>query len=287
MALKPPPYPTAAHRGLSPSDLALQSAAAAIQAGRPTEAEYLAAEVLKSNAGSLPAMRLLGTALLMQGRGREAITPLERAMRHSRDAETETWLAMALRQANRDEEARERLERAIKRKPPFPPAFLELAQLLLALNRHDDAIEILQQGLSIAPSFVDLLIQLGQVYAAHGKHSDARTAFARAVALAPEDPDALYALARAYEAEHAFAQAAETYRRRLAARPKDAAAQIGLGVCLIELGRSEEGLDHLRTVSLASEKTFGEAISALVECGRGRFWLRRSDAARALRDRNN
>jgi Flp pilus assembly protein TadD len=285
MALKPPSYPTAAQRGLS--DLALQSAVAAIQAGRPIEAEYLAADVLKSNAGSVPAMRLLGTALLMQGRGKEAITPLERAMRRSRDAETETWLAMALRQASRDEEARKRLEHAVKRKPPFPPAFLELAKLLLALDRHDDAIEVLQQGLTIAPNFIDLLIQLGQIYAARGKHVDARAAFARAVALAPNDPDALFALARACEALHDFAQAAETHRCVLAAKPNDTAAQIGLGACLIELGRTEEGFDHLRTASRASAKAFGEAISVLVECGRGRFWLCRSDAARALRDGKN
>lgn len=281
MALKPPSYPYTAPRG--PSDHALQSAVAAIQAGRPMEAEYIAADMLKNNAGSVPAMRLLGTALLMQGRGKEAIAPLERAVRQSRDAETETWLAMALRQASRDEEARERLEHAVKRKPPFPPAFLELAKLLLALDRHDDAIAVLQQGLAIAPNFVDMLIQLGQVYAARGRHIDARAAFTRAVALAPQDPDALFALARACEAEHDFAQAAETHRRVLAAKPSDAAAQIGLGACLIELGRTEEGLDHLRMASRTSAKTFGEAISVLVECGRGRFWLRRSDAARALR----
>ena len=71
-------------RGPSPADLALQSAAAAIQANRPVEAERLAADVLKGNAGSLPAMQILGTALLMQDRGKEAIAPLERAGTRSR-----------------------------------------------------------------------------------------------------------------------------------------------------------------------------------------------------------
>src|SRR4029077_15792438 len=77
----PPSLPPAARRGPSsgpsPSELALQSATAAMQAGRPAEAEQLAAEVLKSNAGNLAAMQLLGTALLMQGRGKDAIAPLE------------------------------------------------------------------------------------------------------------------------------------------------------------------------------------------------------------------
>jgi len=37
----------------------------------------------------------------------------------------------------------------------------------------------------------------------------------------------------------------------------------------------------------AAQESHQPRFGALVECGRGRFWLRRSDAARALRDRNN
>ena len=103
----------------------------------------------------------------------------------------------------------------------------------------------------------------------------------------PDMPDALFALARAFQAEREFSQAAETYRRLLAVAPKDAAAQIGLGICLIELGRNEEALKHLRSASRSSAKMFGEAVGALVNAGRGHFWLRPSDAARALREEKN
>jgi tetratricopeptide (TPR) repeat protein len=287
MALKPPPFPTVTRRGASASELALQNAGAAIQAGRPQEAERIAGDVLKTNAGDVRAMHILGTALVMQGRGKEAIAPLERAARASRDARSETELAVALRQAGRNEEARERLERAVKRKPPFPPAFLELGSVLSALNRHDEAIGILQQGVTIAPGFADLSLELGRAFAARGRNKEARTAFARAVAVAPAHADALFSLARACQAERDFAQAADSYRRILARAPKDAAVRIGLGVCLVELGRSEEALDHLRAASRTSAKMFGEAVAALVDAGRGRFWLRPSDAARALRGEEN
>ena len=121
MALKPPPFPTC--RPARPErERACPAERRRGDPGRPPgEAERIAADVLKTNAGSLPALQILGTALLMQGRGKEAIAPLERAARASRDARTETELAVALRQAGRNEEARERLERAVKRKPPFPP----------------------------------------------------------------------------------------------------------------------------------------------------------------------
>jgi tetratricopeptide (TPR) repeat protein len=274
-----PPQP----RGPSQSELALQQAAFAVQSGRPAEAERIANEVLAHNAGDVRAMHMLGYALLVQKRGKEAVGPLERAARQTRDPAIETQFAMALRQAGRDEEALTQFERAIKRKPPFPPAFLELSHLLSELGRHDEAIERLQQGLAVAPDFADLSYQLGRLYSMSGRDADARNVFARTVALAPRHLDALFALARSFQAERDFAQAAETYRRILAVAPKDAAAQIGLGVCLIELGQSEEALVHLRAASRAGEKAFGETINALVDAGRGRFWLRPSDAVRALR----
>ncbi len=282
MALKPPPLPSAARRAPSASELALQDAAAAIQAGRPAEAERLAAEVLKANAGNVAAMRLLGSALLMQGRGAEAIAPLQRAVRQSRDAGAETWLAMALRQAGREDEARERLERAVKRTPPFPPAFLELADMVAAGDA-DRAVALLRQGLAAAPGAADLALALGRLYEARGKLDAAHAAFAQAVAAAPGHRQALFAYARTLQARRDFAQAADSYRRILALLPQDADAEIGLGICLMELGRGEEALPHLRAASHLSPAKFGEVIGALADAGRGRFWLRPSDAARALR----
>jgi tetratricopeptide (TPR) repeat protein len=283
MASRPPPFSTTARRGPSASDFALQNAAAALQSGRPLEAERLAADVLKANSGSVPAMQIFGTALLMLGRNEEAIAPLERAARASRDAATETQLATALRKLGRVEEARERLERAVKRKPPFAPAFVELADTLSALDRQQDAVAIVQQGLAIAPNFPDLWARLGRLLAVQGKTNDAREAFTRTLALAPGHADALFALARIFQAERDFVQAADTYRRMLAARPDDAAVRIGLGICLMELGRSEEALGHLRAAGAAGAKTYGDVVSALADAGKGRLWLRPSDAARALR----
>ena len=112
-------------------------------------------------------------------------------------------------------------------------------------------------------------------------------ALTRAVTVAPGHPDALFALGRALQAERDFARAAEVYRRLLAVTPKDAAAMIGLGVCLLELDQKNEGLRYLRAAARTSAKMFGEAIAALIDAGRGRFWIRPSDAARALRDGND
>jgi tetratricopeptide (TPR) repeat protein len=267
----------------NPADEALQQAAFALQSNRPADAERIARDVLNHNAGNVRAMHVLGYALLVQNRAKEAIAPLERAAKQTRDPAAETQLAMALHKAGRPDDALKQFERTLKRKPPFPPAFLEFAGLLAALERQDEAIEILQQGLAIAPGFADLRFQLGRLYSLRRRDKDARAVFAQVVAADPRHADALFALARACQSARDFAQAAETYRRLLALRPKDAAAEIGLGICLIELGRKEEAHEHLRAASRASAKMFGESVVALADSGKGRFWIRPSKAARALR----
>lgn len=259
----------------------LQQAAFALQSGRPQDAERIAGEILRSNAGNLTAMQVLGSALLVQGRGEEAVKPLKRAAQQTRDPAVETDLAMALHLSDRSDDAVAQFERTIKRTPPFPPAFVEFARLLAALNRRDDAMAVLREGLATAPDFAELSFELGRLCALGGKNAEARAAFERAAAL--RHPGALLPLARACQAERDFAQAIEVYRQLLAVRPNEAAARIGMGICLLELGRDQEALDHLRAASRINETLFGETVIALADAGRGRFWLRPSDAARALR----
>lgn len=273
----PPKAPSGA------AEQTLQQAMAALQAGRPDAAEWLAAGVVKSSPADPRAQHLLGYALLVQGRAAEAIAPLEQAARRTHDPAIETQLAMALRQAGRTEEALERLARASKRRPPFPPAFLEYGNLLAALGRNDEAIGVLEHGLELAPRMGQLAIQIGFIHAARNERAEARAMLVRGLADAPDDTDGLFQLARMLQNECDFAQAAETYRRLLAIAPHDAAARVGLGACLLELGETDAAFDSLQVAAGASAKIYGEIVTAIAASGRGRFWLRPSDAARALK----
>src|SRR3954470_18653426 len=100
-----PKFPPSEPRAPGQSEMALQQAAFAVQSGRPAEAERIANEVLAHNAGDVRAMHMLGYALLVQKRGKDAVAPLERAARQTRDPAIETQLGMALRQAGRSEDA--------------------------------------------------------------------------------------------------------------------------------------------------------------------------------------
>ena len=105
---------------------ALRRAQIAVTSNRAADAERLASEILKTNSGHAGATKILGYALMMLGRLQEAIAPLEKTGARSRDPETETQLAIAFQQFGRSDDALVWLNRAIKRKPPFPAAFHEL-----------------------------------------------------------------------------------------------------------------------------------------------------------------
>jgi tetratricopeptide (TPR) repeat protein len=279
--MKPPPHPFAP--SANATEQALQAAAFALQSNRPAEAERIAGEVLRRHRTDPRAAQLYGYALLTQGKAKDAIAPLERAFKQTRDPGVETQLAMALRQAGQTEQAVERFQHAVARKPAFPPAFLEFGVLLLSLGRRGEAIEVMRRGAAIAPEFGDLSVQLGNALIADGDRAGAREAFARALSLQPRNTDVMFALARIAGHDRDFAAAADYYGRILAIET-DAAAQIGLGISLIEQGRREEGLDHLRVAARSDPKRYGEALAAIVSAGHGRFWLRPSAASRALRD---
>ena len=78
----------------------------------------------------------------MQNRGGEAIAPLEKAARRGGDASIETLLGAALGSAGRSEEAIEQLRRTAARRPPFTPAFQELASQLARAGQVDEAIAV-------------------------------------------------------------------------------------------------------------------------------------------------
>jgi cytochrome c-type biogenesis protein CcmH/NrfG len=278
-----PPKPPCHEPGAN--DQALQQAVGALQSGRLQEAEWLAADVLKRSPSDARGLQIFGNALLMQGKAVEAIAPLEQAARRTHDPAVETQFAMALSQAGRGDEALARLDRAIKRRPPFPPAFHICGNLLAAQQRYDEAAAVVRQGLALTPNVAELSSLLGDILVNHGDRAGARAAYGQAITHAPRNVDALWGLARALEADGDFAQAAEIFRRMLAVVPADAPASIGLGACLLELGQPDAAFETFRMAARSGDKMYGEVLTAVVTSQRGRLWLRPSEAKRFLREK--
>src|SRR4051812_50090883 len=109
------------------------------------------------------AQHLLGLALLIQQRPREAVGPLAEAARTTVDPLLETHYALALRDVGRKNEAVDWLKRATSRKPVFAPAFHELGLIFCGMRPHDDAGGVLKQGIALAPRPAALSGGLGGV----------------------------------------------------------------------------------------------------------------------------
>lgn len=275
--------PAEPQRPPHPLESALQRAAFALQAGRPDEAELIAGEVLKQSPNDARAQHLVGYARMLQGRAGDAIPLLEKAARRTHDPAIGTHLAIALRQADRIDDALNQLDRVIKRQPSFPLARLEKSNLLMSLGRDDEAIEVLERGLAIAPQSGELAIQLGAIFAARSDNTRARAMLSRGLADAPGHIDGLFSMARLMQSEREFAPAAGIYRQLLQAAPHEAAFRIGLGVCQLELGEDEAGFENLRIAARASDRLYYETVAALASAGRGRFFMKPSAARQFFR----
>jgi tetratricopeptide (TPR) repeat protein len=279
---KRPPNTSAPERPNS-SNPALENAVFALRMQRPDEAERLAAGVLKSNRGDALAAQVLGRALLMLNRADEAIVPLERAARRSDDPAIKTLLAEALAAAGRSNEALEQLREATSRRPPFPPAFLQYAGQLSKTGRFDEAIAVLESGIALTPDAVDLQIERGFVHVKRNNRATARAIFLQVLAAVPERYDVLPALAKVMALDGEYAAAADIYRRALALKPDDAMSRNNLGICLLELGERDAGEASLREAVRGAPYMAGQAITSLAASSHGRFFLRRSAAAKFMR----
>lgn len=262
---------------------ALRQASFALQQSQPADAERIAGDILKTTPGHPEATKVLAYALMMQGRAKEAVAPLERAARTGRNPEIETQLAIALRRGGQSDKALIWLKRAIKRTPPFPSAFHELGYLLYSLERPDEAADVLRQGVAIAPMMPEMWSQLGYVLRAMHDHAGAIEAFSRALAINPMHPHAVEGITSVFMHDGDYARAADLFKRVITASPENASARIGLGTCLLELGEPDAAYGCLR-VALSKGAPFEGALKAIMSSSRGRFWLRPSSAAAFLKN---
>ncbi len=164
-----------------------------------------------------------------------------------------------------------------------PDALLELGRHLVRIGRYDDATRVLDVAVARSPAMTTLVVQLGYAKLSRGDCAGAGIAFTRALRLSPDTPDALFGIAKAHQELGENEPAANYFRDYLSVRPGDCGAWLNLGHCLLELGRSEQGYECFRRAARGEAGRYGTALTALVAAGRGRFWLRPSDAAAFFR----
>jgi tetratricopeptide (TPR) repeat protein len=271
--------------GASAVEADLQWAMGAMNQGRPDDAERFARNVLARIPQHPKALYLLGCALMQQNRAGQAVPALEKAARALQDPAVETGLASALRHIGRAEDAIVVLRRAVKRRPPHPDAFHELAHSLYAAGREDEAMTVLTHACEVVPAAPELPILLGVLHQGRGDRAAAKAAYAKALAVAPGHPGAHYGLGSILADEADYAEAVRHLEQARAGNPNDPQAYMRLGVCLLELGQCDAALENFRAALRRDRGLYRIAVSLISASARGRFWLRPSAvAARLLSD---
>jgi Flp pilus assembly protein TadD len=260
----------------------LERAALALRLHQFNEAERLAAEILRASRTDTAAVSVLARSLMAQNRGAEAIPHLEKAARRSSDAGIETLLGAALGSAGRRVEAIEQLRQTTARRPPFTPAFQELAGQLANAGRLEEAIAAVESGLALAPENIDLRLDLARLHLYQNERGRARAVLLIAREAAPARPEILTALARVLLLDGEYASAADICRHALALRPDDAMTRADLAACLLEMGERDAGESSLRTAMRGGPQMLGRASHALVASSHGRFFFRPSAFAKFL-----
>ncbi len=228
------------------------------------------------------AVSVLARALLAQNRGADAIAPLEKAVRRHGDAGLETLLGAALGSARRPAEAIDMLRKTTERRPPFLPAFQELAGQLARLGRFEEGIAVIESGLALRPGSIDLQLDLARLHGSRNQRARARAILSTLRQAAPERADIMAELARILLLDGEYAAAADTYRQILALRPDDPMVRADLAACLLEMGDRDAGEANLRLALRGRPQMLGRAAHALVASSHGRFFFRPSAAANYL-----
>ena len=261
---------------------ALQEAIQALRGRQFARAEQIAASILRTAKTDRAALLVHAHALLGQQRASEAVAPLEKAILRGSDPELETLLGAALCESRRVADGIAQLRKTAARRPPFLPAFQELAGRLAKSAELTEAIKVIEDALALAPDSVDLKLDLGRLCLQANDRARARANLVAAREAAPGRPDILVELAWVQFLDGDYAEAAGTYKHALGLRPEDTQTRANLAMCLMEMGDRAGAEAALRTVVRGRPHLLSRAAYTMVVSSHGRFFFRPSDAAKFL-----
>jgi Flp pilus assembly protein TadD len=161
------------------------------------------------------------------------------------NATARTNLGLALSKAGRTDEAIDQLRRAVEIDPNYAIAQNNLG-VLLQPREPDVALAAYQKAIAIDPSYATAHANLGNALFQRGDFASAEKEYRRALVLEPENPEFLIGLARLLRATKRHDEAAFQLQAACRVAPRNSTAHMELGIVLFELGRTKEGLEHLR-----------------------------------------
>jgi len=250
------------------------------QLGDLRGAEKCAVAFMKAAPNHPEGFHLRGLIAFQQGNSTKAVDLIGKAIKAgSRNPAHQVNYALALKTANRLEEAAEAYDlavtmdpgnggawndrgnvlsslgrmgdaeasyqRAIECQPQDYKPYMNFGALLLAQGRNDLALEVCRKAVALAPEIATTQNGLGNALKATGDVNGAIAAYESAVALDPDLLDALGNLASLYEETNQLVDARKTAEHVLRVHPKHAHASLVLAKCERRGEFFERAIDRL------------------------------------------
>jgi tetratricopeptide (TPR) repeat protein len=201
--------------------------------------------VLEIEPRQFDALRLLGAALIAQGKAAEALPALDRAMAiRANLAEVWALRGEALAQVGQREEAIASFERALALDAARPQAWAALALQLQGAGRDADALAAYDRAVALDAGSAVTWTNRGLVLSALGRHEEALQSQDKALALAPGSAEILANRGKALHELQRHAEALiDGLDRAAALAPDKAPVWSGRAAPLRALGRLDEALE--------------------------------------------
>jgi tetratricopeptide (TPR) repeat protein len=229
----------------------------------------------------------VGLLLLKQNRAKEAVAPLEQAVRLGAQpaAVAQMLLGNAYLAVDRPEDALTALRGA---DPNQYFTQLGLGFAHLSLYRNDEAVAALTAAQRLQPSSPEVFVGLGNAYTRLLRYREADSAFARALALKSDSAEALMGRAVLHYYQGQYPLLVETARQAARLAPQNANAQTLLGAVLATTGDMAGGLRATReAVRLEPENYWPHHVLGFILVREDKAQEALSEARAAVRLRPN
>jgi superkiller protein 3 len=215
------------------------------QQGRDAEALASLRKATNDPQNAADANLSVGFLLLKQNQAKEAVAPLEQAVRLGGASKqtAQMLLGNAYVATDRPEEGLAAL-RAADPNQFFTQMGLGYAHL--GLYHTEEAIAAFNAALRLQPTSLEALVGLGNAYTRLLRYREAEDAFARARALKSDSVEALLGEAVLHYYQGQYAMLVESARQAARVAPQSAAAQTLLGAALATNGDMQGGLRATR-----------------------------------------
>jgi protein O-GlcNAc transferase len=239
----------------------LRQALAFHQTGNLAEAERLYLELMRAAPQDANAPHFLGVIRAQQGRNREALALMDRALTLSPDVpEILSNYGNVLKTEGRLTEALAAHDRALGIKPDYTAALNRRALVLRDLGRLQDALAAVEQALALRPQDLEALNSRGIVQTDLKRYAEALESFDRALAVAPGFPDTLNNRAFVLNILRRPDEALAAVERALAGHPTFAEAWNNRGIILFDLKRMSEAIGSYEQ-ALAIRPDYAQAFN--------------------------